>query len=82
MRQLNGVYTQTFDKRHGRVGHVFQGRFKAILVQKETHFLEVYRYVVLDPVRAKTVIYPRHWKWSSYGATAGLKSLTGLSLLM
>ena len=49
------MYTQTFNKRHGRVGHVFQGRFKAILVQKETHFLEVYRYVVLDPVRAKTV---------------------------
>ena len=72
MRQLNGVYTQAFNKRHGRVGHVFQGRFKAVLVQKDTHFLEVCRYVVLNPVRAKTVRHPRQWKWSSYGATAGI----------
>jgi putative transposase len=72
MRQLNGVYTQTFNKRHGRVGHVFQGRFKGILVQKDTHFLEVCRYVVLNPVRAKTIQHPRQWKWSSYGATAGI----------
>src|SRR4029077_14091805 len=59
MRQFNGVYTQAFNKRHGRVGHVFQGRFKAILVQKDTHFVEVCRYVVLNPVRAKTVRHPR-----------------------
>jgi putative transposase len=72
MRQLNGVYTQAFNKRHGRVGHVFQGRFKAILVQKDSHFLEVCRYAVLNPVRAKAVRHPREWKWSSYSATAGL----------
>jgi putative transposase len=72
MRQLNGVYTQAFNKKHGRVGHVFQGRFKAVLVQKDTHFLEVCRYVVLNPVRAKTIRHPRQWKWSSYGATAGI----------
>ena len=72
MRQLNGVYTQAFNQRHGRVGHVFQGRFKGILVQKDTHFLEVCRYVVLNPVRAKTVRHPRQWKWSSYSATAGI----------
>jgi putative transposase len=71
MRQLNGVYTQKFNKRHGRVGHVFQGRFKAVLVQKDSHFLEVCRYVVLNPVRAKTVGHPRQWKWSSYCATIG-----------
>jgi REP-associated tyrosine transposase len=53
------------------VGHVFQGRFKAILVQKDSHFLEVCRYVVLNPVRAKAVGHPRQWKWSSYNATAG-----------
>ena len=74
MRQLNGVYTQTFNQRHGRVGHVFQGRFKAILVQKDSHFLEVCRYVVLNPVRAKTISHPRQWKWSSYRATAGTAS--------
>jgi REP element-mobilizing transposase RayT len=71
MRQLNGVYTQAFNKRHGRVGHVFQGRFKGILVQKDSHFLEVCRYVVLNPVRAKAVSHPGQWKWSSYRATAG-----------
>ena len=71
MRQLNGVYTQSFNKLQGRVGHVFQGRFKAILVQKDSHFLEVCRYVVLNPVRAKTIAHPRQWKWSSYRATAG-----------
>jgi putative transposase len=62
-------------KRHGRVGHVFQGRFKVVLVQRDTHFLEVSRYVVLNPVGAKTISHPRQWKWSSYGATAGIVSL-------
>src|SRR5688572_17123679 len=72
MRQLNGVYTQAYNKRHGRVGHLFQGRFKAILVQKDSHFLEVCRYVVLNPVRAKASSHPRQFKWSSYRATAGI----------
>jgi putative transposase len=71
MRQLNGVYTQAFNRRHRRVGHLFQGRFKAILVQKESYFLEVCRYVVLNPVRARAVARPQQWRWSSYGATAG-----------
>lgn len=71
MRQLNGVYTQAFNKRHHRVGHVFQGRFKAILVQRDSHFLEVCRYVVLNPIRAKLIEHPRQWKWSSYNATTG-----------
>ncbi|MSP38279.1 MAG: addiction module toxin RelE [Deltaproteobacteria bacterium] len=71
MRQLNGVYTQAFNKRHRRAGHIFQGRFKGILVQKDSHFLEVCRYVVLNPVRAKMVGQPRQWKWTSYRATAG-----------
>ena len=48
MRQLNGVYTQLFNKRHGRTGHLFQGRYKAILIQKDSHLLEVCRYVVLN----------------------------------
>jgi len=71
MRHINGVYTQRFNRRHGRTGHVFQGRFNAILVDKESHFLEVCRYIVLNPVRAKFVGDPRAWRWSSYGATAG-----------
>jgi REP element-mobilizing transposase RayT len=72
MRQLNGVYTQAFNKRHNRVGHLFQGRYKAILIQKDSHLLAVCRYVVLNPVRAKAVKKPYQWKWSSYQATAGI----------
>jgi REP element-mobilizing transposase RayT len=55
MRQLNGVFTQAVNRRHGRVGHVFQGRFKAILVDGESYLLELSRYVVLNPVRAGMV---------------------------
>ena len=73
MRQLNGIYTQTFNKRHDRVGHIFQGRYKAILIQKESHLLEVCRYVVLNPVRSNSVKSPSAWEWSSYRATAGLE---------
>ena len=73
MRQLNGVYTQAFNKRHHRAGHIFQGRYKAILIQKDSHLLEVCRYVVLNPVRAKAVKSHEQWGWSSYRATAGLK---------
>lgn len=72
MRQLNGVYTQRFDRRHQRVGHVFQGRYKAIIVQKETYLLELARYIVLNPVRARMVRAAKNWPWSSYRPTAGL----------
>ena len=71
MRQLNGVYTQRFNKQHNRVGHLFQGRSKAVLLQKDSHLLEACRYVVLNPVRAEKVQTPEEWVWSSYGATAG-----------
>lgn len=71
MRQLNGVFTQRFNRRHRRVGHVFQGRYKAILVDKESYLLELARYIVLNPVRATMVRSARDWPWSSYCATAG-----------
>jgi len=71
MRQLNGNYTQRFNKRHSRAGHLFQGRFKAVLIQKDSHLLEVCRYVVLNPVQVGMVQSPEEWVWSSYGATAG-----------
>ena len=71
MRQLNGPYTQRFNRRQGRVGHVFQGRFKSILVERDAHLLEVARYVVLNPVRAGMVRSVKDWPWSSYRATAG-----------
>ncbi|MGB5278495.1 MAG: transposase [Gammaproteobacteria bacterium] len=72
MRHLNGVYTQRFNRCHKRVGHVFQGRYKAILVQKENYLLELSRYIVLNPVRAQMVRSAKDWPWSSYRATAGL----------
>ena len=55
MRQLNGVYTQRFNRRHGLVGHLFQGRFKGILVERETHLLELVCYFALEPARAGMV---------------------------
>ena len=72
MRQLGTVYAQRFNRRYGRSGHVFQGRFKAILVERESHWLELCRYVVLNPVRAGMVHWPEDYRWSSYRATAGL----------
>jgi putative transposase len=71
MRQLNGVYTQSFNRRHDRVGHLLQGRFQAALIQKDSHLLEACRYIVWNPVRAKLVKKAEEWKWSSYRATAG-----------
>lgn len=72
MRQLNGVFTQRFNRRHGRVGHVFQGRYKAILVQVGAYLLELCRYIVLNPVRAGMAQSAEAWRWSSYRATAGV----------
>ncbi len=71
MRQLNGVYTQASNRRHGRVGHLFQGRYKAILVDGDSYLLELTRYVVLNPVRAGMVARPEKWSWSSYRAMCG-----------
>jgi REP element-mobilizing transposase RayT len=72
MRQLNGVYAARFNRRHDRVGHLFEGRFKAWLVEKDAYALGVARYVVLNPVRAGLCTHPRQWRWSSYRATAGI----------
>ena len=73
MRQLNGIYTQKFNRRHHKTGHLLEGRFKAILVQKDNYLLELCRYVVLNPVRVGVVEKPEVWRWSSYQATAGLR---------
>ena len=71
MRQLNGVYAQRFNRRYGHVGHVFQGRCKAILVEREGYLLELVRYAVLNPVRAHMVGDAGAWPWSSYSAMTG-----------
>jgi REP element-mobilizing transposase RayT len=67
MQWLNGTYSQAFNRRHERVGHLFQGRFKAFLIEKEAYFLEVLRYVVLNPVRA--------------GMVRGLRSTSGAAIV-
>ena len=72
MKHLNGIYTQRFNRKHHRIGHLFQGRFKAIVVEKAAYLKELCRYLVLNPVRAKMVGKPEQWKWSSYRVTAGL----------
>jgi len=71
MRQLNGVYTQYFNRQHNRVGHVYQGRYKAILVEKDSYLLELSRYVVLNPIRAGMIKNMGEWHWSSYLVTIG-----------
>jgi REP element-mobilizing transposase RayT len=73
MRQLNGVYTQATNRRYQRAGHLFQGRFKAILVDSDSYLLELSRYVVLNPLRAGMVRKVADWPWSSYRVSVGLE---------
>jgi hypothetical protein len=74
-QRLNGVYAQAFNRFHARRGHLFQGRYHTVLVEKEMHLLAVARYVVLNPVRAGLARTPGDWIWSSYRPTAGLTAL-------
>jgi putative transposase len=73
MRQLNGIYIQTSNWRHHRVGHLFHGRFTGILVDKDAYLLELSRYIVLNPVRAGIISRPDDWRWSSYQPMMGLR---------
>ncbi|MBI2212949.1 MAG: transposase [Acidobacteria bacterium] len=72
VKRLNETWAQTFNARHRRVGHLFQGRFKGILVERESHLLELVRYTVLNPVRCGAVTHASDYQWSNYRATAGL----------
>jgi putative transposase len=72
IRHLNGVYGFWWNATHSRVGHVFQGRFKDQIVQREGYLLALCRYIALNPVRARLVEHPAQWRWSSFCATAGL----------
>ena len=71
MRHINGEYTRTFNKRHGVTGHVFQGRFHAIIVDRDAYLLDACRYVELNPVRAGLVTCVDDWPWCSYHAHVG-----------
>lgn len=72
VKWLNGEYAKWFNRVHDRVGHLFQGRFRSPLIDHQTYFETVLRYVVLNPVRANVVKHPAVYEWSSYRATAGL----------
>jgi putative transposase len=72
MRQLNGIYTQYYNRRHGLTGHLFQGRYKSILVDQDAYLLELSRYIVLNPVKAGMVKSVEKWVWSSYRAMVGM----------
>jgi putative transposase len=71
MQRLNGLFTQRQNRARGRSGHVFQGRYHGVLIERESHLLEVARYVVLNPVRANLVDAPDKWRWSSYRSMIG-----------
>lgn len=72
MRQLNGVYSHKFNLKYERSGSIFNGRYKAVLVEKERYLLELARYIVVSPVKAGIAKSPGAWPWSSYQATAGM----------
>ena len=69
MRLLNGAYANWFNARHERVGHVFQGRFRSVLLRSSIHLRTAVRYVLRNPVAAGLCGHPRDWRWSSYAAT-------------
>jgi len=73
MQALQSTYTQKFNRRHKKVGHLFQGRYKAILCQKESYLLELIRYIAQNPVRARLVKRLVDWKWSSFYDLVQLK---------
>lgn len=66
MHQLNTAYTVYFNRKYSRVGHLFQGRYKALLIQKNPYLLEVSRYVHLNAVRARLINDPYQYRWCSY----------------
>jgi REP element-mobilizing transposase RayT len=74
MQALNGDYAQCFNKLHGLVGHVFQGRYHAVLVESDWHFLQLARYLALNPVRAGLCSSPAEWPWGSYRDIASGKA--------
>ena len=73
MQQLNGRYTQSFNRRRKRVGPLFQGRYKAILLDKDQYALALSRYIHLNPVKAKLVTQPEAYEWSSYAVFSNIR---------
>lgn len=72
MHYINGVYTTRFNAANKTTGHVFQGRYKAILVERDEYLLCLCRYIVLNPIRAGLVEHPTEYAWSSFSEIAGI----------
>jgi REP element-mobilizing transposase RayT len=66
MAGLQSSYTQQFNRRHGRVGHLFQGRYKAFLIEKDRYALALLRYIHENPVKAGVVAKPQDYAWSRW----------------
>jgi putative transposase len=73
LRHINGAYANFFNKRHQRAGHLFQGRYRAILIEADEYAGEFSRYIHLNPVRAGIVQRPENYPWSSFTAYTGDK---------
>jgi putative transposase len=71
MQYLNGTYTRNHNRVHGKKGHLFQARFWSTPIEDNSYFLEVARYLALNPVRAQLVRSPEMFPWSSFLETAG-----------
>jgi putative transposase len=79
MQGIQFTYTQTYNRRHGTVGHLFQGRYKAILCDRNEYWLELVRYIHLNPGRMRNAIDPWKYRWSSHRAYMGEKSAVGVA---
>ncbi len=75
MEQLEGRFARYFNWRHGTVGHLFQGRFRDVAIEHDTHLLIALCYVYLNPVSARIVVTPEDYEWSTYAATVGIRPL-------
>ena len=73
MHYINGSYTTYFNVKRGKSGHLFQGRYKSLVIDADSYFKELTRYIHLNPIRAKMVENPWDYKWSSYKAYIGRK---------
>jgi REP element-mobilizing transposase RayT len=71
MQFLNGAYGSKFNQRYKKSGHVMQGRYHSPLVERDSYYLELLRYIALNPVKSNLVTHPRDWRWSSFRALAG-----------
>lgn len=74
VRSVNGEYSKAFNRRHARVGHTFEQRFNAVVVQREKYLRRVARYIVVNPVKARLCRDAMDWPWSTHRATAGLEA--------